>query len=342
MNKEFSRSVLLLIAVMIAFSAVFPHSEAAATKVIVLTDAAGLGDKAFNDSCWQGVLRARKEFGVDAQFLQSREQADYVSNITMAAKRADIVVTLGYLFVDSLQQVAPHFPKSRFIHIEGDVKADNVASFDFRSEEGGYLAGLTAGLFTKKNMVGIVTGMDIPPVEAYESGFKAGVKTAEKIRGSRIELVVGSAGSFNDPIKGKSLAKAMIEKGADVVFKAAGNTGIGAMEAVKSEKGAFLIAEDLDQDGALPGQVLTSTLKKMDIAVFDAIRDAVQGRFKGGHRWLGSPDGVIDITEMKFSRQLFSAEDLARMEKAREMLKSGKLTIPKRRAEVDAFIVPVL
>lgn len=344
MKKEFSRSALLLIIVLIAFSAVFLKSEAeaAATKVIVLTDAAGLGDKAFNDACWQGVLRAKKEFGVDAQFLQSREQADYVSNITMAAKRADIVVTLGYLFVDSLQQVAPHFPKTRFIHIEGDIKSDNVASFDFRSEEGGYLAGLTAGLFTKKNIVGIVTGMDIPPVEAYESGFKAGVKNAEKIRGSKIELIAGSVGSFNDPIKGKALAKAMIEKGADVVFKAAGNTGIGAMEAVKSEKGAFLIAEDLDQDGALPGQVLTSTLKKMDIAVFDAIRDSVQGRFKGGHRWLGSSDGAIDITEMKYSRQLFSAEDLARIEKAKEMLRSGKLTIPKRRTEVDMFAVPEL
>ena len=196
-------------------------------KVIVLKDAAGLGDKGFNDVCWQGVVKAKKDLGIDAQFIQSREQADYASNITLAAGRADIVVTLGFLFTESVKQVAPYFPKTRFIHIEGDIAVENVASFDFRSEEGGFLAGLIAGLFTRKMMVGVVSGMDIPPVEAYVSGFQAGVITARKARGQKIEAIVATAGSFNDPVKGKSLAKAMMDRGADVIFRAAGNTGIG-------------------------------------------------------------------------------------------------------------------
>jgi basic membrane protein A len=312
------------------------------TKVIVLTDASGLGDKGFNDVCWQGALRAKKEFGVDAQFLQAREQADYASNLTLAASRADIVVTLGYLFADSLKETAPYFPKTRFIHIEGDVPAENVASFDFRSEEGGFLAGLTAGLFTKKMSVGVVAGMDIPPVEAYVSGFLAGVKTAQKVRGQKIEAIVGQAGSFNDPVKGKSLARAMIDRGADVIFRAAGNTGIGVYEAVKETDGVYMIGEDLDQDAEIPGRVLVSTLKRMDVAVYEAVRAAVEGRFKSGHSRLGVSDGAIDITAMKYTRQLFDPADLQRVEKAKNLLKSGKLSVPQRYADVDSFASPDL
>jgi basic membrane protein A len=310
--------------------------------VIVLTDAAGLGDKGFNDVCWQGVLRAKKDFGLDAQFLQAREQADYASNLTLAANRADIVVTLGYLFADSVKEAAPYFPKTRFIHIEGDITAGNVASFDFRSEEGGFLAGLTAGLFTKNMTVGVVSGMDIPPVEAYVSGFLAGVKTAQKARGQKIEAIVGQSGSFNDPVKGKSLAKTMIDRGADVIFRAAGNTGIGVNEAVKETGGVYMIAEDLDQDAEIPGRVLVSVLKRMDVAVYGAIRDAVEGRFQSGHSRLGVSEGAIDITEMKYSRQLFDPADLQRIEKAKNLLKNGKLSVPQRYTDVDSFTVPEL
>ena len=160
--------------------------------------------------------------------------------------------------------------------------------------------------------------MDIPPVEAYVSGFRAGVKTAQKARGQKIEAIVATAGSFNDPVKGKSLAKAMIDRGADVIFRAAGNTGIGVTEAVKGTGGVYMVAEDLDQDAEIPGRVLASALKRMDVAVYGAIRDAVEGRLQGGHRWLGASEGAIDMTEMKYSRQLFDPADLQRIEKAKK------------------------
>ena len=338
LSKIFFSGLILAVCCVLCTSRV----NAAATRVIVLTDSAGLGDKGFNDVCWQGVLKAKKDLGIDAQFLQAREQADYVSNLTLAAAKADIVVTLGYLFIDSLKEVIPHFPKTRFIHIEGDIPGDNIACFDFRSEEGGFLAGVTAGLFTKKYMVGVVSGMDIPPVEAYVSGFRAGARTAEAARDRKIEVIVATAGSFNDPVKGKSLAKALIDKGVDVIFRAAGNTGIGVNDAVKGANGVYLIAEDLDQDAEMPGKILTSALKRMDVAVYNAIRDAVSGHFQGGHHWLGAAEGAIDITEMKYSRQLFDAVDLNRIEKARVLLKEGKLTVPKRNSEVESFSVPNL
>jgi len=317
-------------------------SSAKSLKVLVLTDAAGLGDKGFNDVCWQGVLKAKQDFGLNARFLQSREQSDYVPNLTLAAQNADVVVTLGYLFVDALQQVVPKFPNTRFVQIEGDVQGENIACFDFNSQEGGYLAGLVAGLFTRSGKVGAVSGMDIPPVEAYISGFRAGVKTAEKKRGRSIETLVASAGSFNDPVKGKSLATALIGQGVDVIFRAAGNTGVGVIEAVKNASGVYLIAEDLDLDAELPGKILTSTLKRMDVAVYDALSSIVQDRFQPGHHWLGIAQGAVDITDMKYSRNLFTPDDLECIQKARALLKEGKILAPKSHSEVAQFQPPQL
>ncbi len=319
-----------------------PTVQAEALKVIVLTDAAGLGDKGFNDVCWKGVRRATDEFGLKAQFVQSREQADYVSNLGMAARNADVVVTLGFLFTDAVAQVAPRFPKTRFIHIEGEPGGDNVASFDFKSEEGGFLAGVVGGLFTRSRKAGMVGGMDIPPVEAYASGFRAGMKTAQKYRGESLEAIVTSAGSFNDPVKGKSLAQALMDKGADVIFRAAGNTGVGALEAVKGTRNVYLIAEDLDTDDELPGKILTSTLKRMDVAVYGAIREIVGASFTSGHRWLGAAEGGMDITEMRHSRRLFSPEAMDAIERARSLLRQGKLTVPNRLSGVEGFEPPDL
>lgn len=309
-------------------------------KVIVLTDAAGLGDRGFNDVCWQGVLKAKEELGLQAQFLQSREQADYLSNLTLAAQRADVIVTLGYLFVDAVREAVSRFPKTFFVHIEGEVLGENVACFDFKSEEGGFLAGFVAGLFTRAKRVGMVTGMDIPPVEAYVSGFRAGVETAAIGKHEKIETIVASAGSFNDPVKGKSLAQALMAKGVDVIFRAAGNTGVGVLEAVKNTEGVYLIAEDLDQDAELPGKILTSTLKRMDVAVYDALKDIVHGKFQAGHKWLGADTGAVGITKMQYSSQLFSREDLESIRKAVELLSRGGLVVPGRLNELDGFKPP--
>jgi len=348
-GRKFSFSTLLFATVsLFIFAAILApcgavsSCAAAPLEVLVLTDAAGLGDKGFNDVCWQGVQRAQKDFALNARFLQSREQADYVPNLTLAAKRADVVVTLGYLFEDALKKVAPRFPDTRFIHIEGIIEGDNAACFDFKSQEGGFLAGLTAGLFTQARKVGVVSGMDIPPVEAYVTGFRAGVETAAQVRGEDIRAIVVSAGSFNDPVKGKSLAQSLIGQGVDVIFRAAGNTGVGVLEAVKQAQGVYLVAEDLDQDAALPGKILTSTLKRMDVAVYDALKDIVRGSFQPGHRWLGASDGAMDITDMEHSRSLFDAEDLKRIAEARNLLKQGKLEIPARAKDLEDFHPPEL
>jgi basic membrane protein A len=288
------------------------------------------------------VQRAEQEFDIRARFLQCREQADYVPNLTLAARNADAVVTLGYLFVDAVKQVAPDFPGTRFIHIEGDIPGDNVACFDFRSEQGGFLAGLVGGLFTRSGKTGMVGGMDIPPVVAYSAGFRAGIRTAERERGEDLEAIYVSAGSFNDPVKGKSLAQNLISRNVDVIFRIAGNTGVGVMEAVKNIEGVYLIAEDLNTDAELPGKILTSTLKRMDVAVYRALRSVVKGGFEPGHRWLGAEEGAMGITDMKYSRHLFSPRQLECIDKAREALEAGKIEVPKTLEELETFEPPEL
>jgi len=333
---------LIATALLLLVPAFSPVLAAKETRVVVLTDAAGLGDKGFNDVCWQGALRARRDFGISAQFVQAREQADYAANLAMAAQHAEAVVTLGYLYIDAVKQVAPQYPGVYFIHIEGDIPGENVACFDFKSEEGGFLAGLTAGLFSKSGKVGAVSGMEIPPVEAYVSGYRAGVKTAGRLRGQPIENIVTSAGSFNDPVKGKSLAQALMDKGVDVIFRVAGNTGIGVIEAVKGVQGAYAVAEDLDQDGDLPGKILVSALKRMDVGVYTGIQSVIEGKFQSGHRLLGTAEGAIDISEMKYTRQFFNPLDLERIAKARDLLRQKKFVVPKTQSEVESFQPPEL
>jgi basic membrane protein A and related proteins len=153
---------------------------------------------------------------------------------------------------------------------------------------------------------------------------------------------VAAAGSFNDPVKGKSMAQALVGQYVDVIFRIAGNTGVGVVEAVRDADGVYLIGEDLDSDAEIPGKVLTSTLKRMDVAVYTALRGIVHGAFKPGHHWLGAEENAIDITDMKYSQQLFTHEDLQRIQKARALLKKTKLLIPERQALVESFQPPDL
>ncbi len=322
-----------------------PGPEPKRLKVIMVTDEAGLGDQGFNDVTWQGVVKARAELGIQASesdVIKSEEQGDYVPNLNFAAAHADIVISVGFMIADALAKVAPMHPKTYFIHIEGDVPGENVVCFDFKGEEGGYLAGLVAGMFTRGGKVGVVAGREIPPVEAYLAGFEAGVKSASANFGKKAETIIVYAGSFDNPEKGKSLANSLIAKGCDVLFRAAGNTGIGVCEAVKENEKVYLIWEDIDHDALLPGRILVSTLKKIDVAVYNAISGAKEGKFRAGHYLYGVRENGMGISEMKHSSGLFTREELVALARAKEMLAAGEIEVPKRRADVVSFSPPLL
>ncbi len=337
-EKAMRTFVAAFVAVVSLMPCAFGGAEAQKLSVVMVTDVAGLGDQGFNDAAWAGVQRAAKEFLLPVDIIQSREQADYVSNLSTAAERTRVVVAVGFIIADSVRRVAPNYPGTYFIQIEGEISGiPNVRSYDFKSEEAGFLAGVIAALYTKTGKVGAVSGMDIPPVEAYATGFRAGVISVEATTGKKVEATILSAGSFDDPVKGKSLAENLMARGADVLFRIAGNTGVGVWEAVKSSADVKIIWEDIDRDSTAPGQVLASTLKRVDNAVFQGIQMAVDVTWQGGHDVLGYREGGIGISAMKDSKDLFSEEDLAIIERAKALLGTGGITVPPTRKEIESW-----
>ena len=185
-------------------------------RVIMVFDVAGLGDKGFNDMGWAGIQRAVDELGVTASYIQSSEQGDYVPNLTLAAQQAELVVAMGFLMIEALEKVAPLFPETKFVFVDGEVKGDNIASYDFKAEEGAFLAGILSAMVSKTGKVGAVMGMDIPPVRAYEVGFRAGIMAVNISQQRDVTYHAATVGDFNDPARGKALAQGLIGRGSDI------------------------------------------------------------------------------------------------------------------------------
>jgi basic membrane protein A len=310
-------------------------------KVIMVLDMAGLGDKGFNDAGWTGVQRAIDELGVSATYIQSSEQSDYVSNLTLAAQQADVVVAMGFLMVDAIGKVARLQPETKFVFVDGEVKGDNIASYDFKAQEGAFLAGILAAMTTKTGKVGCVMGMDIPPVRAYEVGFRAGIKAVNFRESKQVEYFAATVGSFNDPSRGKSLAQGLIGRGCDIVLQLAGNSGLGVIEAAKEADGVYAIGADMDQDDLAPGKILTSILKRIDVAVFEAIRDAQQGKFTIRHHLVGIQEGATGLTEMEHTKALIGSHALGSISAAQDWIRNSG-TVPGtnealENAEVESY-----
>lgn len=332
-NLRFKKIGIILLALLMFSNIAYAKNF----KAIMVTDVAGLGDKSFNDAAWTGMQKAKKDLGAEISCLQSYEQADYVSNLNLAAQNGDVVIAMGFLLSEAVQTVAKIHPKKHFIFIDGEIKAPNVASFNYKSEEGAYLAGILAGAVSKTNNVGIIEGMEIPPVKTFEAGFRAGVKTANVYFKKNVQVKVAVAGSFNDPAKGKSLSKGLIGQNVDVIFQLAGNTGLGMFEAIKEHKTVYGIGSDLNQDAIVPGKVITSVLKRTEVAAYQAIESAFKGKFNAGSHYLGLASGGIDITDLKFSKNLIPAEALKLVEKAKKAVISNTLKIPNKIEAVNGF-----
>jgi basic membrane protein A len=215
-------------------------SPAAASniKAGLVTDVGGINDKSFNASAWDGLQRAQKELGVNVKFTESKQNADYVRNLTQYARSGyDVVFALGFRMQDALKEVAPRFPNVKFAIIDGDAPdLPNCTAYKFREEQGSYLAGALAGAMTKSNKVGFVGGEQMPLIEKFQAGYAAGVKQTNP----KATVVVGYAQSFVDASKGQEIAISQMGSGADILYHAAGNVGTGVIKAVRRKAPAFM------------------------------------------------------------------------------------------------------
>jgi basic membrane protein A and related proteins len=294
------------------------EAEKPAIKAAVVTDIGGLNDRSFNFLANKGLEDAQSELGVDGRVLISKSNGDYIPNLTTAAQQKfDLTISVGFLMGEATNTVAAKVPDSNFAIVDFSAaalkdKPTNVEGLLFKEQEAGYLAGYLAGLWAKDNnanTVSTVGGQKIPPVDHYIAGFQAGAKAANP----QIKTLNAYSQDFVDQAQCKEIALDQIAQGSKVVFQVAGQCGLGALDAAK-EKKVQGIGVDADQSYLGP-HILTSALKKVDVAVFDAIKRAQDGSFKGGTDVIATVEndgvglGKIGPAGEKYADQIKKVQD---------------------------------
>jgi basic membrane protein A and related proteins len=287
-------------------------------KVGLVTDIGGLNDRSFNALANKGLKDAQAQLGIEGRVLISKSNADYTPNLTtLAQQKYDLVISVGFLMAEATEKVAGKFPNVKFAIVDGSAaamksKPKNVEGLLFAEQEAGYLVGYLSGLYAKDNnvtTVGSIGGQKIPPVDHYIAGYQAGAKKADPA----IKTLNGYSQDFVDQAKCKEIALDQISKGAKVVFQVAGQCGLGVLDAAK-EKSVQGIGVDADQ-GYIGPQVFTSALKKVDVAVFNAIKGVQENKYTGGQDVLnnvksgGIGYGKLNTAAEKYADQVKKVQD---------------------------------
>lgn len=314
-----------------------PTPADGAVKVGVVFDMGGRGDKSFNDGAYIGGELAARDLGAHVRFIEPGDGSDREAGLRLlAAEGMDLVFGIGFIFSDDLTQLAKEYPNTRFAGIDYSVGVDaagkpiepppNLAALKFREEEGSFLVGALAALVSKTHKVGFVGGMNFPLIHKFEAGFRAGVRAVC----ARCTIVSQYAGvtpeAFRNPGRGKELALSQYQQGVDVIYHAAGSTGLGVFEAAR-QSNRLAIGVDADQFAEAPGFILTSMVKGVDVAVHEAIRWAKEGTFKGGIYELGLKEQGVGYVYDDNNRALIPDAVRARVEALRQEIIAGRIRV---------------
>lgn len=300
----------------------------------MVTDVGGLGDRSFNDSAYRGLLRSKRRLGAYVQVLQSRSAADYQPNlIALANLHFQMIYAIGFLMAQDLDQVAKENPQQHFAIIDAVVDDPNIVSVTFREQDGSFLAGALAAMMSPTHHIAFLGGQDIPLLRKFEAGYIAGAREIDP----SITVDVKYIGSFDDVASGQELANLLFDSGADIVYTAAGKAGLGAIDAVKSRAGDYVIGVDSNQDALAPGKVLTSMVKRVDVAVFDVARAMQRGKPLTGHLVLGLKDGAIGLTNFEYTRNAIGPARIARLAAIKAAIIRGQINPPDTRAALVNF-----
>jgi basic membrane protein A len=308
------------------------HGVGRRVRVGLVFDVGGRGDKSFNDSAWRGLERARDELGADIETIAPSAAADRETALRqLAAGGDDLVIGVGFAFSHDLEQLAADFPKTRFAGVDyaptGPTIPPNLLGLGFREHEGSFVVGAIAGMITKTKTVGFVGGMKIPLIRKFEAGYIAGV--AYVCADCRVvSAYAGSTPSaFADPTLGEELASAQYDRGADVIFHAAGKTGDGVFAAARA-RAALAIGVDSDQYDSAPCCVVASMVKGVDVAVVDTVRSVMDGRFHGGMHELGLREHGVGFVAR--DPALLPPEVRARAIEIERDIIAGKIEVPEQ------------
>jgi len=314
-------------------------------RVGIVFDIGGKDDKSFNAAAWEGVKRAKDELGI---FLRDVEPGDPTSiepSMRAFAERGyDLIVGVGFAQAPIMNDVARDYPNLKFAIIDGVIDLPNVASLIFKEHEGSFLVGMIAARTSKTGKIGFVGGMDIPLIHKFEKGYEEGARYANpKIQVFENYVGVTDA-AWNNPGKGKELSKAQIERGADIVFQAAGNSGLGVFDAAEevtkyrrqngiNPPNVFAIGVDSNQNWVKPGFILTSMIKRVDVAVFNTVKDLLESRFKGGIHEFGMDNDGIGYALDDYNREMIPQSVLDEVDQARKDIIAGRIKVTDAMAE---------
>ena len=295
---------------------------AADVKPALLYDLGGKFDKSFNEAAYNGAEKFKAESGIEyVEFEVSNASQREQALRRFAEDGRNPIVMAGFSWAESLEKVATDYPDLKFEIIDMVVDKPNVRSVVFKEHEGSYLVGVLAGMASKSKKVGFVGGMDIPLIRKFGCGYVGGAKAA-----GATEVIQNMTGdtpaAWNDPTKGGEITKTQIDQGADVVYAAAGGTGVGVLQAA-ADAGKLGIGVDSNQNWMQPGKVLTSMLKRVDVAVYDAFNDAKNDKFSGGINNLGLKEGGVDWALDDNNKALITPEMQAAVDKAKADIISG-------------------
>jgi basic membrane protein A len=312
-----------------------PTGPNAHLRVGLVMDVGGRGDKSFNDAAFEGLQRARRELGVQVELIEPAGAEDREAALRLFAARGfDLIFGVGFIFSTDINVAARDFSTARFACVDYSPPRDgsppaNVLGLGFREEQGSFLVGAVAGLMTKTRHVGFVGGMDIPLIHRFEAGFRAG--SLHVCPDCRVH--VGYAGTtpdaFRDPAKGKAVAISQISGGADIIYHAAGTTGHGVFEAAR-DMGALAIGVDADQHDEMPGTVVTSMVKRVDVAVFETIREVTEDQFAGGLRTFGVAEGGVSYVSQGPHAAGIPKAVKQRVAKLQQALARDEIDVPRR------------
>jgi len=301
-------------------------------KVAMVTDVGGINDQSFNQSAWDGMEKSKEELGAEIVYLESNQEADYAPNLeTLYDQENDLIWGIGFMMGDKVREAAEINPEQKYACIDMFYQdpPENVLGVNFKEQECSFLVGYIAGKMTRVNKVGFVGGMDFDVIHRFHYGFMAGVMTANP----DCEVLVQYAGAFDDVTKGKSIANQMYQKGADIVFHAAGFTGTGVIEAAK-ENGKYVIGVDMDQNFLAPENVITSAVKRVDNGIFNVVKDLVEGNFKGGGNVVyGLAEGGVDIAAT--SSKHVPGDILDEVNVLKKDIIDGKVRVPANKAQYE-------
>ena len=312
-----------------------------ALDIGIVFDLGGRGDKSFNDGAYIGAERAARELGARVRFVEPGEGSDREAGLRLlAAEGMDLVIGVGFIFTDDLTELAKEYPKVAFAGVDFAISVDkdgkplpppaNLAALKFREEQGSFLVGALAALVGGSKKVGFVGGMDSPLIHKFEAGYRAGVKQVCP----DCEVVAQYAGvtpaAFRNPGRGKELALSQYQQGVNIIFHASGSTGLGVFEAARTMN-RFGIGVDADQYGEAPGRVLTSMVKRVDNAVYDAIRRVRDKTFAGGIYQFGLAEDGVGYVYDEHNRALIPDAIRAQLEALKAGIVAGRITVPSTR-----------